>query len=173
MADRQNRCGSSRPGRPDGERPRGSRFPNGPDWSDNRQRWGTAAWVVAAIALFFLLQGAFGSNAKTIEFSKFLEFVDQHKVTQVSISSDTVSGSFRTSGDSGTQAFTTTRPPDYSVTKLVNELHSQGVEIKGRQPSGWESFIAVWVFPFLLFFAIYWFFMRRMRSQFGGGSGGP
>ena len=150
--------------RRDGER--------GPGWAqDPRQRWMTVMWVIAAIALLLVFNGGLFGATRSISFTQFTQYVDEDKVEKVNFGGTTITGKL----DTGSEPvdFTTTTPtPNYRVNGLVDELESNGAEITFTQPSALGSFL-IYILPFALIGLLYFFFMRRLRNQMGGGGAGP
>ncbi|MGH2754505.1 MAG: ATP-dependent metallopeptidase FtsH/Yme1/Tma family protein, partial [Actinomycetota bacterium] len=138
-------------------------------------RWRGLGWLAAALAIFFLAQALFfpSGGRDDIPFSRFLSLAEDGRVTEANISSGTVEGAFEgSSEDSEATDFTTTIPPNYETNDLVDLLLGQGVEVTATQPSAWAGALLS-LLPFLVILGIYFFIMRRMRSQLGGGGAGP
>ena len=160
---------ASGPGRTAGPAGRGAP-PGGPDLK--RQRNITIAWVVAGILLFALIQTFSGNRSEELEFSPFLDLVEEGRVTEANITETSVEGVYTSDGEDGTeQPFVTTIPVNYETNQLVDLLRSNGVEVSASQPSPWFGLVTFF-FPFLLIIGLYFLFMRRMRNQLGG-AGGP
>ncbi len=139
---------------------------------DPRQRNVTIAWVIGGLLVFALIQGLVGDDSQSIEFSRFLDLADDGRVVEVNISETSVSGVFESeSADGGRQEFSTTLPVNYESNALVDDLRANDVEVTATQPSPWFGLLSFFL-PFLFIGGLYYFFMRRMRSQLGGG-GGP
>ena len=141
----------------------------GPD--DNAQRNRGLIWAGIALVAFLVIQSFIGTGEQTIEFSRFLDLVEQGRVTEVNISETGVRGTFR-SGDQRTD-FETTLPPNFETNQLVRELRDKDVAVTASQPSALTSFFFAWILPILFIAGIYYLMTRRLRSQLGGGAGGP
>jgi cell division protease FtsH len=138
---------------------------------DPQQRRATLAWIIGGLIVLLLFQTTLVERPRTIAFSRFLELVEQGKVTEVNISDTTVTGSFE-SGDSQVD-FTSTITPNFEVNPLIEQLRNEGVEFSGSQPSPWMGLLFGWILPFGLIALVYYFFIyRRVRQQLGG-PGGP
>ena len=140
-------------------------------------RWRGLGWLAATLAIFFLAQALFfpSGGREDISFSRFLNLTEEGRVTEANISSGTVEGAFEPSSDDAEQEatdFTTTIPPNYETNELVDLLLDQGVDVTATQPSPWAG-VLLSLLPFLVILGIYFFIMRRMRSQLGGGAAGP
>lgn len=127
-------------------------------------------WVIGAFVLLLIVQTFLGPNPEPIGFSRFLNLVDDGRVTEAEISDTGVGGKFTDGSDE--RSFTTTLPPNYQTNDLVELLRKQKVDVSGSQPSPWTGLFFAWVLPFGFIFLIYYFFTRRMRRQLGG-PGGP
>jgi cell division protease FtsH len=141
----------------------------GPD--DNAQRNRGLIWAGIALVAFLVVQSFIGTERRTIEFSRFLELVDRGRVSEVNISETGVSGTFGT-GDEQTE-FETTIPPNFETNQLVQQLRDNDVAVTASQPSALTSFFFAWILPILFIAGIYYLMTRRLRSQLGGGAGGP
>ncbi len=141
----------------------------GPD--DNAQRNRGLIWAGIALVAFLVVQSFIGTERQTIEFSRFLELVDRGRVSEVNISETGVSGTFRT-GDEQAD-FEATLPPNFETNQLVRELRDNDVAVTASQPSALTSFFLAWILPILFIAGIYYLMTRRIRSQLGGGAGGP
>lgn len=161
---------SGGPGRTAGPAGRG---PRGGEPDPKRQRNITIAWVIGGVLLFAVIQMFSGGRQEELEFSPFLDLVEEGKVTEANITETSVEGVY-TSGDGedgGGQPFTTTIPVNYETNELVGILRENDVEVSASQPSPWLGLLSFF-FPFLLIAGLYFLFMRRMRNQLGG-TGGP
>ena len=63
-----------------------------PGGGDDRSRYITIAWVIGAILLFFLLQVPFGAQTRNLNFTEFLELVDEGRVEEAGILQTAVTG---------------------------------------------------------------------------------
>ena len=91
-----------------------------------------AVWVIIAMLLFALFnlfqQPGQRAAAKDISYTEFLSKVDAGEVRSVTISGETISGSYNTGG--GFQTYTPQDP------NLVGVLRDKGVEINARPAQG-------------------------------------
>jgi cell division protease FtsH len=141
----------------------------GPD--DNTQRNRGLMWAGVGLVVFLVAQSFIGTDRETIPFSRFLELVDRGRVSEVNISETGVSGTFRSEEDE--TDFETTLPPNFETNQLVRELRDNDVAVTASQPSALTSFLFAWILPILFIAGIYYLMTRRLRSQLGGGAGGP
>ena len=139
----------------------GSRLPE-------NQRRSTVMWVLLALAAILIVQPFVSDGAEQISFSRFLQLVDDGRVTEVNIAETSVSGKFSNNEEQET-SFETTSPPNFESNQLVSQLREAEVEITATQPSAWEGFFFGFGLPLLFIGGIYWLFTRRVRQQMGGG----
>ena len=138
---------------------------------DPKQRRTTLAWLAVAVLVFLVVQTTLFPGAQSVPFSRFLDLVEEDRVTEVNLSTGSVEGIYKTGED--TTSFTSTIPPNYEVNELVEELRQRDVSLSASQPSPWTNLLFGWILPFGLIALLYYFFIyRRLRSQLGG-QGGP
>ncbi len=125
-------------------------------------------WLVIAAVLLMVFQNfSPTTSGQQVNYSQFVEMVQQGQVRQVTIDGLEIQG---LRGD-GSQ-FLTVRPqvPD---TKLMDDLLANQVEVIGKEPerqSLWTQLLVA-AFPILIIIALFMFFMRQMQG--GGGGKGP
>jgi cell division protease FtsH len=150
--------------------------PVGPGRPDEppENRWKGLGWLAGALIAFLIVQALFfpGGASDQISFSRFLNLVDDGRVTEANISSGDVTGKVEPASGSEEDAtgFVTTIPPNYETNQLVDILREEDVEVTATQPSPWAGLL-VSLLPFLIILGIYFIWMRRMRSQLGSGAG--
>ena len=120
------------------------------------------------IALFNLFQSpAQRVNSTEVEYSTFLQSVDNGKVKTVTIAGNRISGTYADSG----AAFQTYSPSDPT---LVSHLREKNVLISARPESdGSNSLISIllsWL-PMLVILGVWIFFMRQMQGGSRGAMG--
>jgi len=124
-------------------------------------------WVVIAIVLMTVFNnfGPKTSGSQSINYSDFINEVQQGRVQQVIIEEHTVKGT-RTDGSK----FTTMTPPEDP--KMVDDLLSNKVEVKVNEPNQHGILMTIFInwFPMLLLIGVWIFFMRQMQGG-GGGRG--
>ena len=147
--------------------PRGRQ--GGPLEPSRPQRWTTIFWVLAAFAIFTFLQMG-GANVNEISYSKFRDLVEDDRVTEASITSSSIEGTYEKE-DGTEQRFVATLPPNFDTEPLAKELDEAGVDVSGSQPSMLTEFLLS-LLPFVAIGALYYFFVvRRLRSQLSGPEG--
>jgi len=134
-----------------------------------RQRNITIAWVIGGLILFTVIQTFVGGQTEEIKLGRFLDLVEEGRVTEVNISESAATGTLES--DDGEQEFSATLPVNYDTTELVDRLREADVQVTATQPSPWFGLLS-FMLPFLFIGGLYFFFMRRMRNQLTGG-GGP
>ena len=145
--------------------PAGGRPPEPP-----KPWWSNTSFAIGAFLIFLLVQSLFFTRESSeIEFSRFLDLVEQNQVTEVNIATSVISGEYQDGAeDSEATPFSTTLPPNYETNKLVTQLTEADVKVTGEQPSFWGQLLISFL-PFLVIIGIYLLIMRRMRKQMGGG----
>jgi len=124
--------------------------------------------VIAAVLLTVFNNFSVDSSPQSMNYSQFVQQVQNQQVRSVTIDGYTISGE-RTDGSS----FQTIRPAAEDP-KLIDDLLSNNVTVVGKEPeqqSLWSRLLIA-SFPILLILAIFMFFMRQMQGG-GAGKGGP
>jgi cell division protease FtsH len=124
--------------------------------------------IIAAVLVTVMNNFSSPSESNKLNYSDFIEQVQQGKVAQVTVDEYTIAGK---GVDGGT--FETTRPP-IEDRGLIKDLIDNNVQIVGKQPerqSIWTQLLVA-SFPILVIIAVFMFFMRQMQGG-GGGRGGP
>ncbi|TFH85707.1 ATP-dependent zinc metalloprotease FtsH [Billgrantia azerbaijanica] len=124
--------------------------------------------VIAAVLLTVFNNFSVESTPQTMNYSQFVQQVQNQQVRSVTIDGYTISGE-RTDGSQ----FQTIRPAAEDP-KLMDDLLANNVTVVGKKPeeqSLWTRLLIA-SFPILLILAIFMFFMRQMQGG-GGGKGGP
>jgi len=113
------------------------------------------------VMLFQLVKGPAVKREQEIDFSSFLQALENGDVAKVTIQGNNISGEYAEGIRFKTYA------PDYP--DLVKTLRETGVRIEARpkaQSPLWQSILVSW-FPMILLIAVWIFFMRQV--QMGGG----
>src|SRR3974390_1903749 len=106
------------------------------------------------------------TQIETIPYSQFEELVDQNKISEVLVGSDTIQGTLKEPFPDGRKLFNTNRvEPD-----LAAKLSAHGVKVTGAPSSNFLSTILSWALPIFVFYLIWTYGFRRMaeRQGFGG-----
>lgn len=126
--------------------------------------------VIAAVLLTVFNNFSTESSPQAMNYSQFVEQVQNQQVRSVTIDGYTINGE----RSDGTQ-FKTVRPAAQDP-KLMDDLLANNVTVVGKAPeqqSIWTRLLIA-SFPILLILGIFMFFMRQMQGGGGGsGKGGP
>ena len=121
--------------------------------------------IVAFIAALFANNNfKIAPNRTNINYSTFIKEVNQGMVSSVTIDGYTIQGTYKSGED-----FVTTRPAAQD-SRLIDDLFTQNVEIKGVKPDQQSFFrqLIVASFPVLLLLGILFFAMRGVQGGMGG-----
>jgi len=122
-------------------------------------------WVVIALVLMMVFNnfGPKQTPVRTVEYSKFINDVQEGKVRKVVIEDRTINGTLHNG-----EYFTTYNPGDAG---LIGDLLKNDVEIISQAPEQQSLLMQIFIswFPMLLVFGLLIFFMRQMQG--GGGRG--
>ena len=125
-------------------------------------------WLIIAAVLLMVFQNfSPTTSGQQVNYSQFVEMVQQGQVSKVTIDGLEVQGI----RDDGSQ-FETIRP-QMADNKLMDDLLANKVEVIGKEPerqSLWTQLLVA-AFPILIIIALFVFFMRQMQG--GGGGKGP
>ncbi|GAA3893555.1 ATP-dependent zinc metalloprotease FtsH [Halomonas cibimaris] len=125
--------------------------------------------VIAAVLLTVFNNFSTESSPQSMNYSQFVEQVQNQEVRSVTIDGYTIKGE-RSDGS----RFQTVRPAAEDP-KLMDDLLANDVTVVGKEPeqqSIWSRLLIA-SFPILLILAIFMFFMRQMQGGGGGSKGGP
>ena len=165
---------------------------NGSRTPERRPRFGM--WVYFAI-IFFLVVHLFifwsGGESNTIEYSTFLNYVEEGHVEEVVVINDQrIEGVYTQQAveqgdvqvgtpqpdilgnrpDEPERGFTTTKPADHELTDFLRSYNQavreteagQEVSFTSRQEDNWFGGMLIWILPFALLIFVWIFLMRRM-----------
>lgn len=125
-------------------------------------------WVViaAVLVLVFSNFGPASNSTGPVDFSTFVQQVNDNQIASVSTSGNTITGVYKNSN----QRFSTYMPtisPD-----LMKWLMDKGVAVKGTPPEKPGLLMTLFVnwFPLILLLGIWIFLMRQMSGGKGGGA---
>lgn len=126
-------------------------------------------WLIIAAVLLTVFQNFnVRPENEEIDYSAFLELVDQNQVRAVEVDGLTIRGE-RTDG----RTFETIQP-QITDSALIGDMIDRNVDFKGKRPeqqSIWTQLLVA-SFPILVIIAVFMFFMRQMQGG-AGGKGGP
>src|SRR5918994_690671 len=122
-------------------------------------------WVLGVLTLLALGQAYFlAPQGRQVSYSEFKGLVRGGQVAEVAVGDTIIHGTLK-KAENGSTAFTTTRIED---PKLIDELDDANVKYSGEVVSRWLPEILGWVVPFILLFAVWSFFFRRIGGAEGG-----
>ena len=117
--------------------------------------------ILAGVLLWQVLkQGTPGTKESDINFSQFLDEVNNSKVAAVTVSGAEIHGKYKDGA-----AFRTTVPPNYN--DMYKDLRDKGVNITVKDMQGNSSWQWILNFAPLILLGALWFFMIR-QMQTGG-----
>ncbi|MDA0272492.1 MAG: ATP-dependent metallopeptidase FtsH/Yme1/Tma family protein, partial [Proteobacteria bacterium] len=126
-------------------------------------------WLIIAAVLLTVFQNFnVRPDNEEIDYSAFLEMVDQNQVRTVEVDGLTIRGERSDGG-----AFQTIQP-QITDSALIGDMIDRNVDFKGKRPeqqSIWTQLLVA-SFPILVIIAVFMFFMRQMQGG-AGGKGGP
>jgi len=126
-------------------------------------------WLIIAAVLLTVFQNFnVRPDTEEIDYSAFLELLNQNQVRAVEIDGLTIKGE-RYDG----QEFETIQP-QITDSALIGDMLDHNVDFKGNRPeqqSIWTQLLVA-SFPILVIIAVFMFFMRQMQGG-GGSRGGP
>jgi cell division protease FtsH len=147
----------------------GAQANNRPTKEPEERKHQFATWYIFAAFLGLMLIQYLWlqyTQIETIPYSQFEQLVDQNKISEVLVGSDTIQGTLKEPFPDGRKLFNTIRvEPD-----LAAKLSAHGVKVTGAPSSNFLSTILSWVLPVFIFYLIWTYGIRRMaeRQGFGG-----
>ncbi len=125
-------------------------------------------WLVILLT-FILLYNLFANKPQTenntIEYSEFINKVENKAVNDVEINKDVITGTL-----SDGRTFRTIYPINDDQMIAILRDSGVGIKVKEFEKESWLMTIFISWFPMLLLIGVWVFFMRQMQ---GGGRGGP
>jgi cell division protease FtsH len=127
-----------------------------------RPRPGSWALWVALIALLLLpslFSPSFGRPR--MPYSTFLQKLDSGLVAEVEVGDTYVAGTLKNPDSTGETKFVTTRVDP----AIADRLRERGVPFSGVTGGGFIDTLLIWLFPVVMFVAVWWFLGRRALGQ--------
>ena len=121
------------------------------------------AYAILTVLLLLVIQSYLQGQVHTLSYSDFRAMVAEGAVREVSIGSDSITGTYFSDGSE--KSFVVTRVDDPELVSLLSE---HGIDYSGKVESTWFTTLLSWILPALIFVGIWMLMARRM----GGGSGG-
>ncbi len=128
------------------------------------------ALIIILMLNTFVFPSLFSRSVKTTTYNEFMNAVDNHAVTGVNLSDNSIVYTVEVSGSEIT-CKTGRLKNEYTEAQVINELQRQGVNFDEEIPvqtSPLLSFIFSWIIPILLFWALGNWLSKRMASSMGG-----
>ena len=122
-------------------------------------------YVLIGVWIVLILQNYIANNfvARTIPYSEFLSLLKENKISEVAVKQNQIVGKIRNDGktkEKGSMFKTVRVDPE-----LSNLLEQYDITFKGEVRSTFLGNLFSWIFPVLLFFGIWYFFIRRMMGR--------
>jgi cell division protease FtsH len=136
--------------------------------SDSRKRNILVWYTIAAVAGLLLAQSFWttSNQVDTIPYSQFEQLLNDGKIDEVTIASDSIQGRLKEALPNGKRAFYTVRVDP----QLADKLKAHDVVVRGTPSGGTVETMLSWLIPLVIFYLVWWFLIRRMAGQ--GGVGG-
>jgi cell division protease FtsH len=132
---------------------------------NNKKQFNLWYWIIAFCALMaFQYLFATATQIAKIPYSQFESYLSEGKIAEVAVSDRFIQGRFKEPIDGRSMFITTRVEPD-----LARQLQSHGVVVAGWIESTFVRDLLSWVIPVGLFFAVWWFAIKRMGGSLGGG----
>ncbi len=128
------------------------------------------ALIIILMLNTFVFPSLFSRSVKTTTYNEFINAVDNHAVTGVNLSDNSIIYTVEMNGGEIT-CKTGRLKNEYTEAQIINELQNQGVSFDEEIPvqtSPLLSFIFSWIIPILLFWALGNWLSKRMASSMGG-----
>jgi cell division protease FtsH len=116
------------------------------------------------LVVLFNLISQVVQGGETLQYSDFKSLVEQGRVTEAVIGTESIHGKYLNPSDKET-SFTTLRVEDPD---LVKQLTAQKVKFQGEVATRWITDLLSWVLPLLLLVGLWSFFFKRMSGAEGG-----
>lgn len=126
-----------------------------------------SVYFLLAFFLILVFQSWWGQREASvpIPYSQFQALLVEGSVEEIFIGANVIKGTLKTPTTDGWKRFSTTRVDP----GLAADLEKYGVRFSGVIESTFLRDILSWIFPVLIFFGIWMFFIRRMANQQGLG----
>jgi cell division protease FtsH len=123
-------------------------------------------YIVLAVLGVFLLQYIYAESQQIepISYSAFERLLSEGRIKSVAVTDRQITGELKQPLDGKSRFITTRVDPE-----LAGKLSQKGVEFRGLIESTLFRDILSWVLPIALFFAVWWFLIRRISGQQGVG----
>jgi cell division protease FtsH len=137
--------------------------------TDPKMRWNVAYWVLAMLVLVWMQ--SLWQTARTVEavpYSQFEQALAEGRVAEVVVGDVALTGRLKAPEAGGKSVIVANRVEP----ELAARLSRYEVPYTRVVESTWLRDLLSWVVPALVFFALWFFLIRRMTDRMGGGLGG-
>jgi len=134
---------------------------------DARKRQVIIWYVVAAMFGVLLFQQFWSSYSvvETISYTQFETLLDQNKVADVTVGTDSIQGTLKAPLPDGKTQFYAVRVDP----QIFDKLAAHQVVVNGAANSGVVQVILSWVVPVVIFYLVWMFLFRRLADKQGFG----
>ncbi len=124
-------------------------------------------YVIVALAGAMIAQGIFmtANQVATIPYSQFEQLLNDGKIAEVTIATDSIQGRLKDALPDGKRAFYTVRVDP----QLADKLAARGLVVRGTASGGIVETILSWLVPLAVFYLLWAFLFRRMAERQGLG----
>ncbi|NLZ41996.1 MAG: ATP-dependent metallopeptidase FtsH/Yme1/Tma family protein, partial [Comamonadaceae bacterium] len=130
---------------------------------DPKTQWNVGYWLLALFALFTLQTLWQARTVEPVPYSEFEKALAAGRVSEVVVGDSTITGKLKTP-DGGKTVIVATRVDP----ALADRLAKYNVEYSRVVESTWLRDLMSWVLPALVFFGLWFFFIRRFADKAGG-----
>jgi cell division protease FtsH len=126
-------------------------------------------YIVIALTAVLLIQEFIAGRGliDTIGYSEFQNLAKTGQIKEITVTADEVRGELKSPKQNQKQFFKTARVE----VELARDLEKYNVKFSGHLENLFLQNLISWVAPTLLFFGVWWLFMRRMGGKMGPGGG--
>jgi cell division protease FtsH len=137
--------------------------------------------VLVVFLLFYMLfyQAPSREPVYNIPYSEFKDYLEEGRIDKVTLQGDAVQGQFfdeQPIGPTGQSAKQfSTRMPAFGDDALLPALEQHHVQVEVKKPAGDTGVVNYFMalLPWLIFFLVFFWIIRRASKRMGGGLGGP
>jgi cell division protease FtsH len=126
-------------------------------------------YIVFAVVGILMLQRFLTDlqQVETIPYSEFQSYLEQGKISEITVTEKHVRGLLKTPTPDGKKQFVTTRIEP----AFAKDLRAYGVKVTGGTENTWLRDILSWIVPMGMFLLIWMFLIRRLAEKQGFGGG--
>ncbi|HMO47451.1 MAG TPA: ATP-dependent zinc metalloprotease FtsH [Rubrivivax sp.] len=130
---------------------------------DPKTQWNVGYWMLALLALLALQSLWQARTIEPVPYSEFEKELAAGRISEVVIGDTTITGKLKTPDRGKTVIVATRVEPE-----LAERLSKYGVPFSRVVESTWLRDLMSWVLPALIFFGLWFFFVRRLADKAGG-----